>query len=106
MYVCVYCECLCVYVYIHLHTHRYIQLLKEDSALRRRLGANGRTNVQHFTSRNVVLDMLGWYRRGMQRRRERSLVTVLLLLIPLLMAIPFAVVALFCYDCVVSIVDF
>jgi glycosyltransferase involved in cell wall biosynthesis len=81
----------------------YIRTLKEDAALRKRLGENGRENVKDLSCKNVVLEMLDWYRQGMRNMKARTLLSKLILLVPLLAAIPFCIVALFCYDAVTSV---
>lgn len=81
----------------------YIEMIKDDPHLRKKLGDNGRRNVAALTCRNVVLEMLEWYGQGKRNIRSRNLLTSLCLLIPLLMAIPFCIVSLFCYDMVTMV---
>ena len=88
--------CLCGYC-------RYIKLLKEDNKLRLKLGDNGRRNVRNYTITNVVCEMVDWYRLGIRNRGRRSALHKIGLILPLLLSIPFAIVALFCYDMVVCI---
>ena len=90
-----------IYVLMCWSVHSYIKLLKEDQALRQRLGNNGRQNVQALTCKNVVLEMIEWYHQGQRKEGNRSILTKLLLLIPLSMAIPFCIISLFFYDLVV-----
>jgi len=75
-------------------------MMKEDAALRKRLGDNGRENVKDLSCKNVVLEMLDWYRQGMRNMKSRGLLSKVALMVPLLAAIPFCIVALFCYDTV------
>lgn len=85
-----------------LDARRYIKQLKENADLRKRLGDNGRANVGRFTHSNIVKDMLNWYRRGIRNNQSRSYLKAMCIYFVLIGTIPFTIVALFCYDMVVS----
>lgn len=79
-----------------------IQRLKDDSALRTRMGAAGRETVCQRAIDYVVKDLLLWYARGAQKRSQRSLLFRLAALLVLLASVPFTI-ALFCvYNFTVS----
>ena len=80
----------------------YIKRLKDDIELRNSMGDSGRANVARFTHTNIVKDMLNWYRRGVSNNNKRSYLKAICIYIVLIGTIPFTIVALFCYDMVVS----
>jgi hypothetical protein len=77
---------------------RYLQRLKDDTELRRRMGEEGYAAVTSRSISHVVADLLQWYERGRQtslRRRQRLFYRAL---VPLALAVlvPFTI-GLFCF---------
>lgn len=77
---------------------RCLQQLKDDAALRQKLGAAGCAAVSKKTISFVVADLLQWYQRGKETARRRSRQLFYRLLVPLLLGllVPFTI-GLFCF---------
>lgn len=80
----------------------YIQQLKDDAGLRQRMGQAGRGGVTEQTSLRVVEDLLQWYQRGAEKRGQRPTIKVVAKILPLLWSVPFAALAIWGYEWVVS----
>lgn len=82
----------------------YLQRLKDDSALRRRMGAEGLRAVNARSISYVVGDLLQWYERGRQTylRRRGELVYRTLVPLALLVLVPFAIALFSFYNLTVS----
>lgn len=74
--------------------------VRNDPALRRRMGEAGHAAVSARSIERVVSDLLDWYRRSFQRHTERrnSAGTYHLSLFLLVLVVPFGILALGCYD--------
>lgn len=80
-----------------------IQRLKDDSALRRKMGIAGRAAVEQRTIMYVVKDTLHWYEHsGMRNRRARSWLNKVLSLLALAASVPFTICMFFLYDILVN----
>lgn len=84
---------------------RLILKLKEDVVLRKEMGERGFLTVCNRSITHVVNDLLDWYRLGQQRQREhtKKLSRFLYIFVILSGIIPFSIVALFVYDCLMTI---
>lgn len=82
---------------------RYLQLLKDDDALRVHLGAAGRDTVSTRTIAYVVRDLMQWYGRGAQRRAGRSAVFRVLWTAALSVLVPFTIFLFFIYNITVGL---
>ena len=95
---------LCCYLLYILSTLTYaaaaarcIQLLKDDEALRLRLGAAGRETVSTRTVEYVVKDLFQWYAQGTATRwQRRSPLSLVGSTLALLLAVP-STIAIFCF---------
>lgn len=82
---------------------RYIQRLKDDAALRQRMGAKGRGAVGGRTIHHVVGDLLQWYGTGKSNRAKRgSLFTVAALLV-MALTVPLTIFMFFVYNLIVNV---
>jgi glycosyltransferase involved in cell wall biosynthesis len=82
---------------------KYIQILKDDHALRKTMGARGRDNVKNRTVERVVVDLLGWYELGIQRRRKRMGLQMAASVCALSLTASFGIFAFFVYDWLVNV---
>ena len=81
----------------------FIQLLKDDPMHRSKMGEHGRLVVSSHTVSHVVKDLVAWYVRGINRKEETALFTRFCALCVLLVTVPIAIIALWCYERLVSI---
>lgn len=81
---------------------KYIQTLKDDDTLRRRMGAKGRGNVKNRTVRRVVEDLLSWYELGIRKRSKRMGLQMIASVFALSMTASFGIFAFFVYDWLVN----
>ena len=79
-----------------------IQRLKDDPALRARMGAAGRETVCLRAIDYVVKDLLQWYARGAQKRSQRGLLSRLGATLVLLASVPFTIAVFYLYNFTVS----
>lgn len=78
---------------------RYLQQLKDDPSLRKRMGEQGRTAVQTRTIENVVKDLLQWYKDGgIERRKRRSVINKFLCSLLLVVMVVVTVLLFFLYE--------
>lgn len=89
-----------------LPTHlRYIQLLKDDEALRLRMGEAGHQSVLSNTIACVAEDLLQWYTLGRKKRANKSALACGSAVALFAFSIPMTVFLLTCYDLVVCPVN-
>jgi Glycosyl transferases group 1 len=77
---------------------RFIDLLKRDKPLAKKMGNEGKQNVSTRAISHVVADLLDWYAFGIKRRHSRSLGKSFFSLCLLAVFIPTGVVLLALYD--------
>lgn len=80
---------------------RYLQKLKDDSELLRRLGQEGLREVQAYTYASVVNDMIQWYARGISRRQLQGSLFFFAKLFVVALTVSLAFVMHFAYDIMV-----
>lgn len=81
---------------------RCLQALKDDEALRVRLGAAGQATVHTRTIEYVVRDLLQWYGRGADKRARRSALFRAACTAALLALVPFTIFLFCLYNFTVS----
>jgi phosphatidylinositol alpha 1,6-mannosyltransferase len=81
---------------------KYLQLLKDDPLLLRRLGENGQHKVQAFSYAKVVEDMIRWYSRGISSKQQQSPFYLFVKFLILATTVSLAIVMHAIYDPMVS----
>mmetsp|Transcript_30561 Transcript_30561/g.33379 ORF Transcript_30561/g.33379 Transcript_30561/m.33379 type:complete len:438 (-) Transcript_30561:265-1578(-) len=82
---------------------RYVQLLKDDEKLKIEMGTNGRNAVQEQTIQYVVNDLFQWYQKGIQNRKSRPAVKLLLCYLLMMFFVPTTIFMFFVYDILVNV---
>lgn len=84
------------------NAQKFIQMLKDDKEKRHKMGEFGRMKVSSHTVNHVVKDLILWYERGIVKRNITSSVRRIAVFIALLATVPIAIIALWCYERLVS----
>lgn len=66
------------------------------------MGTNGRNAVQEQTIQYVVNDLFQWYQKGIQNRKSRPAVKLLLCYLLMMFFVPTTIFMFFVYDILVS----
>jgi len=66
------------------------------------MGQRGFDKVSTRSIENVANDLIEWYQKGQLRRQQRSLINMFLCILLCLVTFPLGIVALGCYDILVS----
>ena len=80
----------------------FIQIFKDDNVKRKTMGEFGRQKVSSHTVSHVVKDLVAWYERGILKKNTESVVMKGLVFLALLITVPTAIFALWCYERLVS----
>jgi glycosyltransferase involved in cell wall biosynthesis len=81
---------------------QYIERLKKDKKLAKKMGQAGLDAITKCTIEAVVDDLMAWYEEGRSVSSNRPLWKKLLIFILLFLTLPFGIVSLRCYDMLVS----
>ena len=76
----------------------FIQILKDDIMKRTTMGEHGRQKVSSHTVGHVVKDLVAWYERGIFKRNVGSILRRFAVFMALLVTVPTAIFALWCYE--------
>merc|ERR1711871_711530 len=82
---------------------RFIRMLQDDHTLRSQFGRNALKSVADKTISSVIDDLLLWYANGQLKRRSRSYVRCLIVLLNLAWAVPLCIASLGTYDLIMAV---
>ena len=82
---------------------KFIQKIKSDPSLHKRMGENARVSVVDKTIKRVIEDLLVWYNHGLWKRRSRSNIRCIFVILNLAWAVPVCIFTLAIYDIVMAI---
>ena len=86
-----------------LEAGKYIQKIKNDPSLRKKMGENARLSVVDKTIKRVTEDLIDWYGNGLWKRRSRSYLKCVFVILNLSWAVPLCILTLAVYDVVMGI---